>query len=307
MMSPRTAQLQVARRARKAGAGRAPAPAGVPAARPLAAVSARCGCCCTRSSTTRCDDLTTLPLRARGGDPRAGAREAARPVADRRRDLRGVEVQRRDLVGRRARADAADAGRPPTSSPTDRAARAFTTEDLSTPEINIAYGSWYLRYLLDRYDGDELLALAAYNGGMGNVDRWVAEARARGERLDVADIPFPETRAYVERVLDARRDYRRRTRASWACGRPSAGERHRVACAELRAVGRLVDRARLGAEHEHADAVGAREDLAVRAGGDAHDVVGSSGKRSPAISISPPPRSARKTSSCPSLAWSCVG
>ena len=86
---------------------------------------------------------------------------------------------------------------------------AFTTEDLSTPEINIAYGSWYLRYLLDRYDGDEVLALAAYNGGMGNVDRWVADARTRGERLDVADIPFPETRAYVERVLDARRDYRR--------------------------------------------------------------------------------------------------
>jgi len=86
---------------------------------------------------------------------------------------------------------------------------AFTTEDLSTPDINIAYGSWYLRYLLDRYDDDEVLALAAYNGGMGNVDRWVAEAGARGERLDVADIPFPETRAYVGRVLDARRDYRR--------------------------------------------------------------------------------------------------
>lgn len=86
---------------------------------------------------------------------------------------------------------------------------AFTTEDLSTPEINIAYGSWYLRYLLDRYGGDEVLALAAYNGGMGNVDRWIAEARARGERLDVADIPFPETQAYVQRVLDARREYRR--------------------------------------------------------------------------------------------------
>ncbi|HET6447789.1 MAG TPA: lytic transglycosylase domain-containing protein [Conexibacter sp.] len=86
---------------------------------------------------------------------------------------------------------------------------AFTTEDLSTPEINIAYGSWYLRYLLDRYDGDEVLALAAYNGGMGNVDRWVADARARGERLDVADIPFPETQAYVQRVLAARREYRR--------------------------------------------------------------------------------------------------
>jgi soluble lytic murein transglycosylase len=86
---------------------------------------------------------------------------------------------------------------------------AFTTADLSTPAVNIAYGSWYLRWLLDRYDEDEVLALAAYNAGMGNVDRWVAEARTRGERLDAADIPFPETRAYVERVLDARRAYRR--------------------------------------------------------------------------------------------------
>lgn len=84
----------------------------------------------------------------------------------------------------------------------------FETSDLSTPEINIAYGSWYLRYLLDRYGGNELLTLAAYNGGMGNVDRWVADARARGRELRVDDIPFPETRAYVKRVLEARRQYR---------------------------------------------------------------------------------------------------
>lgn len=85
----------------------------------------------------------------------------------------------------------------------------FTTADLATPDVNIAYGSWYLRYLLNRYGGDEVLALAAYNGGMGNVDRWVAEAGAQGRRLQVSDIPFPETRAYVQRVLDARREYRR--------------------------------------------------------------------------------------------------
>lgn len=85
----------------------------------------------------------------------------------------------------------------------------FTTADLATPDVNIAYGSWYLRYLLNRYGGDEVLALAAYNGGMGNVDRWVAEAGAQGRRLQVSDIPFPETRAYVQRVLDARQRYRR--------------------------------------------------------------------------------------------------
>jgi soluble lytic murein transglycosylase len=84
----------------------------------------------------------------------------------------------------------------------------FTTEDLSTPDINIAYGSWYLRYLLDRYDGNEVLALAAYNGGETNVSRWLADTRARGERFGMSDIPFSETRAYVGRVLDARRQYR---------------------------------------------------------------------------------------------------
>ncbi|MGB2712212.1 MAG: lytic transglycosylase domain-containing protein [Conexibacter sp.] len=83
----------------------------------------------------------------------------------------------------------------------------FTTEDLSTPEINIAYGSWYLRYLLDRYGGNEVLALAAYNGGETNVSRWLADTHARGERFGLDDIPFAETRAYVERVLKARSDY----------------------------------------------------------------------------------------------------
>jgi peptidoglycan lytic transglycosylase len=84
----------------------------------------------------------------------------------------------------------------------------FTESDLATPSINVAYGSYYLRYLLDHYDGNELLAVAAYNAGLANVDRWDARARAAGERLTVTRIPFPETRAYVERVLAAQRDYR---------------------------------------------------------------------------------------------------
>jgi soluble lytic murein transglycosylase len=84
----------------------------------------------------------------------------------------------------------------------------FTVEDLATPQVNISYGSWYLRYLLDRYGGNETFAIAAYNGGEGNVDRWLGEARARDEDLTVAAIPFAETRAYVERVKDARTQYR---------------------------------------------------------------------------------------------------
>jgi soluble lytic murein transglycosylase len=85
---------------------------------------------------------------------------------------------------------------------------AFTASDLATPSINVAYGSYYLRYLLDHYDGNEMLAVAAYNAGLANVDRWVARAKARGSELTVAAIPFPETRAYVERVQRAQRDYR---------------------------------------------------------------------------------------------------
>jgi len=84
----------------------------------------------------------------------------------------------------------------------------FTAADLASPRINVAYGSYYLRYLLNHYRGNEMLAVAAYNAGLANVDSWVAEANAAGRQLTVAAIPFPETRAYVERVLGAQREYR---------------------------------------------------------------------------------------------------
>jgi soluble lytic murein transglycosylase len=84
----------------------------------------------------------------------------------------------------------------------------FSTSDLATPKINVAYGSWYLRYLLEHYEGNELEAVAAYNGGITNVDRWVAGAREQGKSLTAAEIPFPQTRAYVERVMRAQVRYR---------------------------------------------------------------------------------------------------
>ena len=84
---------------------------------------------------------------------------------------------------------------------------AFELEDLSTPQVNISYGTYYLRYLIDRYGGNTALALAAYNGGEGNVDRWIGQAGAADRSLRVEDIPFPETRHYVRRVLAARSTY----------------------------------------------------------------------------------------------------
>src|SRR5271166_2520437 len=84
----------------------------------------------------------------------------------------------------------------------------FTAGDLASPRINVAYGSYYLRYLLDHYDGNEMLAVAAYNGGLTNVDQWLARARAQGTQLSPETIPFPETREYVQRVLSAQAAYR---------------------------------------------------------------------------------------------------
>jgi soluble lytic murein transglycosylase len=85
----------------------------------------------------------------------------------------------------------------------------FERADLATPQINISYGTWYLRYLLTKYHGNTILTLAAYNAGETLVDRWRRQASERGERFTVADhIPFPETRDYVGRVLSARSEYR---------------------------------------------------------------------------------------------------
>ncbi|HEX2702583.1 MAG TPA: lytic transglycosylase domain-containing protein [Solirubrobacteraceae bacterium] len=85
----------------------------------------------------------------------------------------------------------------------------FTVADLAHPATNIAYGSYYLRYLLNRFHGSRMLALAAYNAGPTNVDTWVARARADGRALSIATIPFPQTRAYVAKVEAAENTYRR--------------------------------------------------------------------------------------------------
>jgi soluble lytic murein transglycosylase len=84
----------------------------------------------------------------------------------------------------------------------------FTAGDLADPSVNVAYGSYYLRYLLNHYGGNEMLAVAAYNGGLTNVDKWVEKAQAEGHQLGAQEIPFPQTREYVQRVLYAERAYR---------------------------------------------------------------------------------------------------
>jgi len=84
---------------------------------------------------------------------------------------------------------------------------AFEQGDLASPQINIAYGAWYLRYLLDKYGGHDVAAVAAYNAGEGRVDGWIDSAGGL-DAFGQQHVEFAETRAYVDGVLDRREDYR---------------------------------------------------------------------------------------------------
>jgi soluble lytic murein transglycosylase len=78
----------------------------------------------------------------------------------------------------------------------------FEYDDLADPDLNIRYGTFYIRHLLNQYEGNEVAAVAAYNAGPAKVHEWGAA------NMDTDDIDFPETRDYVEKVLDKRDDYR---------------------------------------------------------------------------------------------------
>jgi soluble lytic murein transglycosylase len=88
----------------------------------------------------------------------------------------------------------------------------FKFDDLSDPDINIRYGTFYLRYLIDKFGENVVAALAAYNAGETNVVAW------GGSSLQLDDIPFPETRGYVEDVLDKRVEYARHYRHELGLG-----------------------------------------------------------------------------------------
>jgi soluble lytic murein transglycosylase len=71
--------------------------------------------------------------------------------------------------------------------------------DLRAPADNLDLGVWYLNYLGEIYGAGSMAALAAYNAGLGHVDDWIAAAGGL-EVFDITDIPYPETKQYVERV-----------------------------------------------------------------------------------------------------------
>ena len=77
----------------------------------------------------------------------------------------------------------------------------FVYDDLANPDLNIRYGTFYLRHLLDRFDDNEEAALAAYNAGPEQAEEW------GGSDLEIDNIEFEETRDYVEDVLNDREAY----------------------------------------------------------------------------------------------------
>ena len=88
----------------------------------------------------------------------------------------------------------------------------FSTDTLTRPSANIRYGTFYLRQLLDQFKGNEVLAIASYNGGPENAGEWYARGRDKDFDLFVEDIGFSETRNYVKKVLANYWFYRRLSR-----------------------------------------------------------------------------------------------
>ena len=78
-------------------------------------------------------------------------------------------------------------------------------EALYNPEKNIMIGTYYFSHLLELYDNNYLLALTAYNAGIGNVDKWIKEGIIKEDGSDIENIPYKETNNYVRKIV---RDYK---------------------------------------------------------------------------------------------------
>mgnify|MGYP000881318549 FL=1 len=83
----------------------------------------------------------------------------------------------------------------------------YLMEDLLDPVKNLRVGTWYLAYLKRLYNGNDYLALASYNAGHGNVSQWLKEGIWKGDSVKIEQIPFPETKKYLIKILLYRKIY----------------------------------------------------------------------------------------------------
>lgn len=84
----------------------------------------------------------------------------------------------------------------------------FNEEIIADPEINIRMGTWYLKKLSEDFNGDYILVLAAYNGGPGNVTKWLEDEKYSSDGKKLHKIPFKETKSYVQKVKFNHRIYK---------------------------------------------------------------------------------------------------
>lgn len=80
------------------------------------------------------------------------------------------------------------------------AIKGYSDEMLFEPEINIRIGVWYLNQLNKEFNGELSLVLAAYNAGSGNVTKWLADGNYSKDGRVLSEIPFKETKEYLEKV-----------------------------------------------------------------------------------------------------------
>ncbi len=83
----------------------------------------------------------------------------------------------------------------------------FESTMLYNPEINIMLGTRYFNQLINKYDGNYYLAIAAYNGGIGNVDNWITNGIISSDASDIENIPYNETNLYVRKTVKAYSTY----------------------------------------------------------------------------------------------------
>jgi soluble lytic murein transglycosylase len=83
----------------------------------------------------------------------------------------------------------------------------YDPEMLYEPETNIMIGCWYVHMLKKEFGDNLRTVIAAYNGGSGNVTRWLADERYSSDGRTLDHIPFGETRGYVEKVIKNYRIY----------------------------------------------------------------------------------------------------
>lgn len=85
----------------------------------------------------------------------------------------------------------------------DQKGLSFHVDELYDPEVNLKLGIWYLAYLFREFNGDRVLALAAYNAGWSKVKEWLSIGAWEGKVDDLHRIPYPETRRYVTKIMRA--------------------------------------------------------------------------------------------------------